>query len=217
MALAPKAAAPRVAWVAAPQSLRTRMASDVPPRLQALGDVRIAERRSLALFCSARCPGGPILRALDLARELRDADLTVVGGFHSPVEQDCLTLLLRGTARIVVCPARDITGMRVPVSWRPALASGRLLVLSPFAGVRRVTARMARARNELVAALADEVLVLHAAAGSGTERLALALLTAGRTVLTPAGPANATLIARGAAAVESWTAYEAGRAVEGSG
>jgi hypothetical protein len=59
--------------------------------------------------------------------------------------------------------------------------------------------------------------VLHAAAGSGTERLALARLAAGRKVLTPADPANGALIAQGATTVESWTAYEAGRAEEGSG
>jgi predicted Rossmann fold nucleotide-binding protein DprA/Smf involved in DNA uptake len=187
------------------------MGLGAPARLQALGDADILLRRSLALFCSTRCPGGPILRAQDLMRELRETETAVVSGFHSPIEQECLTVLLRGRSPLVVCPARDIAAMHVPRAWRPALRAGRLLVLSPFAGARRMTAATARRRNELVAALADEVLVLHAAQGSGTERLALALLAAGRTVLTPADLANVGLVERGATAVASWAASVAER------
>ncbi len=187
------------------------MAPDGPARLQALGDVDIVLRRSLALFCSARCPGGPILRAQDLMRELHETGTAAVSGFHSPIEQECLTVLLRGRSPLVGCPARDIPAMRVTGARRPAMATGRLLVLSPFLGVRRMTAATAGRRNEFAAALADEVLVLHAAPGSGTERLAHALLAAGRTLLTPADPGNAALIEHGATPVESWAAYAAGR------
>ena len=56
--------------------------------------------------------------------------------------------------------------------------------------------------------------MLHAAPGSGTERLAHELLAAGwtvRTVLTPADAANTALPECGATAVESWAAYAAGK------
>ena len=56
-----------------------------------------------------------------------------------------------------------------------------------------------------------KVLALHAASGSGIEQQAHALLVARRMVLTPADSANVALIAHGAFAVESWTAYAAGR------
>ena len=71
-----------------------------------LGDPGILDGRLIGFFCSVRCPGDAILKTFDLARTLRDADVTVVGGFQSPMEREFLDLLLRGSARVVVCPAR---------------------------------------------------------------------------------------------------------------
>ena len=50
-----------------------------------------------------------------------------------PRREDGLDVLLRGGQSVVVGPARSIHGVRIPVAWRPALADGRLLLLSPFA------------------------------------------------------------------------------------
>ena len=96
-----------------------------------------------------------------------------MGGFHSPVERECLTVLLRGLQPVVICPARGLDRMRVPGEWRKALEERRMLVLSPFgAGQRRVTAALATERNEFVLALADEAWFVHVAPGGETERLA---------------------------------------------
>ena len=63
--------------------------------------------------------------------------------------------------------------MRVPTEWRTPLAAARLLVLSPFdAKHRRITADNAQLRNRFAAALADRVLIPHAAPGSKTEAFA---------------------------------------------
>jgi hypothetical protein len=58
----------------------------------------------LALFCSVRCPGDAILGAYDAAQKLRDDSVTVVSGFHSPVEKECLRILLRGTQPVIILP-----------------------------------------------------------------------------------------------------------------
>ena len=42
----------------------------------------ILRRNSLALFCSARCPGNLILQTYDLTRALREAEVTAMSGFH---------------------------------------------------------------------------------------------------------------------------------------
>src|SRR5207248_9104012 len=139
----------------------------------------------------ARCPGEAILQTYDLARALRDGGIPVIGGFHSPMEKECLALLLRGTQPVVVCPARGIENMRLPAAWKQPLAQGRLLILSPFARKhRRATAALAVMRNRLVAALAEQVFVAHAAAGSKTEQLCRELLANGKPVWTLAGGAN---------------------------
>ncbi len=186
---------------------------DAEPPISALGDLGILQTRTLALFCSVRCPGRLILQTYDLALALREAGTAVVGGFHTPMEKECLALLLRGTQPVVICPARSIEGMRLPAEYRKPIADGRLLVLSPFAEKqRRVTAQTAEVRNRFVAALADGVFVAHAAPGGRTERLCREVLGWGKTLLTLDSPENAELIEMGAVPVspESIAAVRAG-------
>lgn len=167
-----------------PRSLVRAIASvDAVLDLVIMGDATALGLPLLGLFSSVRCPGDAILRAYDFARELRDAEVPVVGGFHSPMEKECLDLLLRGRQPVVVCLARSLVGMRVPAVWRPAIAEGRLTVVSGFDDRhRRVTAELAARRNALVAAMSAALLVVHAAPGGQVERLAGAALAAGMSV-----------------------------------
>lgn len=89
--------------------------------------------------------------------------------------------------------------MRLPPEWKGPLAEGRLLLLSPFAEQdRRVTAELARERNALVAAIADELLIAHAEIDSKTEAFARTVATWGKPLLTLADDSNANLLALGA-------------------
>jgi predicted Rossmann fold nucleotide-binding protein DprA/Smf involved in DNA uptake len=139
---------------------------------QALGNADVLKGEKVALFCSTRCPGELILKAYDLAKKLRDDGVTVISGFHSPVEKECLRILLRGKQPIIICPARSLANLRVPGEWKRPLESGRLLLLSPFsAKQRRVTADLAKRRNEVVAAIADKVCFIHVSPGGELEAL----------------------------------------------
>ena len=150
-----------------------------------LGNQEILRTKKLALFCSRKCPGNLILKAYDLARSLRDAGTTVISGFHTPVEKECLRILLRGTQPIIICPARSIENIRIPSKWRKPIAEGRLLLLSSFEKKhRRMTAALAEQRNQLIISAADEVLFIHAAGGSQTEQLAHANIPQGKTTYT---------------------------------
>lgn len=153
------------------------------PRFHFLGDVRILRQPKTAFFCSAKCPGEVILRAHDAATRWRDEGRVVVSGFHSPVERECLRILLRGTQPIIICPARTMAGFRIPPEWHGALDARRLLVLSPFPpSARRTSVRLAAERNEFVASLADETVFAHTAPGGHTERLRAVLIAAGKAV-----------------------------------
>jgi predicted Rossmann fold nucleotide-binding protein DprA/Smf involved in DNA uptake len=155
-----------------PHDFESRLGRDVPPRLWAIGSPEILVEKKVGLFCSVRCPGDAILGAYDTVRKLRDDGVTVVSGFHSPVEKECLRILLRGKQPIIICLARSMMKIRIPADWRPALDSGRLLLLSPFEKrPRRPDTESARRRNELVAALADEVLIIHVTPGGQIEEI----------------------------------------------
>src|SRR5438093_4671296 len=161
-----------------PPALHKYLGDRAPKTLTTLGNLDILQRKKLALFCSVKCPGTLILQTYDLACALRGAGITVIGGFHSPMEKECLALLLRGRQPVIICPARSIERLRLPTSWKALLAEDRLLLLSPFAEkLRRATADLARKRNEFVAALADAVFVAHAAPGSKMEQFCCDMLS----------------------------------------
>jgi predicted Rossmann fold nucleotide-binding protein DprA/Smf involved in DNA uptake len=172
--------------------------------LQASGNLELLSIPKLGLICSSRCPGSIVLRTFDLIRDLRDRGTVIVGGFHSPMERECLRILLRGRQPIVICPARSIDGMRVPKEWAEAYEVGRILVVSAFAPQeRRVIRALALRRNRLVCALSAKVLVPHASVGGATLRLCFDLIPEGKPVLTFADSANEELVRAGARAVLS--------------
>lgn len=158
------------------------------PHLWCLGPPDLLAHELLGLFCSTRCPGDVILRAYETVRVLRDAGIPVIGGFHTPMEQECLELLLRGTQPVVWCPARGLPQpRRLPKPKRDALAEGRLLILSPFAAkARRMTADRAERRNELVAQIAARLLFVHSPPGTRTDALRQRALAGGKRVLSVA-------------------------------
>ena len=181
-----------------------RAPASLPPETAYHGSLRLLEAPLTALFCSVRCPGDLILKTYDLAGAMRDAGVAVIGGFQTPMEKECLRLLLRGEQPVVVCPARGIEKMRIPAAWRPAIGEGRLLVLSPFPpSRRRPTAETATRRNELVGTLASRVFIAHAAPGGKTEDLARKVVASGKPLLTLHSPANANLVGMGARPVGS--------------
>ncbi len=182
-----------------PAVLRRRIGAGGEAPVALLGNPGILEGRLIGFFCSVRCPGDAILKTFDLARALRDADVTVVGGFQSPMEREFLDLLLRGSARVVVCPARGIGRMRIPAEWREPLQDGRLMILSFFDDcVRRPTATTSTARNAYVAELADSILIAHAEVGGKTEALCREAFTRGKPVFALASEDNAHVIELGA-------------------
>jgi predicted Rossmann fold nucleotide-binding protein DprA/Smf involved in DNA uptake len=171
-----------------PARLRERLSNAAPAELTTLGNLALLALPKTALFCSARCPGDAILRTYDQAARWRDDGRCVISGFHSPVEQECLRILLRGTPPIILCPARGLP-QRIPPELRQPLANGHLLILSCFPErERRVTAALASRRNEFVAALADEVWFAHITPGGRNEQLARRLAQWGVPWSAPARP-----------------------------
>jgi predicted Rossmann fold nucleotide-binding protein DprA/Smf involved in DNA uptake len=152
-----------------PARLRQRLGTDAPPELTALGNLELLSRPMTALFCSSRCPGNVILRAYDQAAQWRDTGHCVISGFHSPVEKECLRILLRGEPPIVICPARAMP-QRIAPELKSPLAAGRLLVLSAFPATEtRITSELAARRNAIVSALATDTLFLHITTGGRLE------------------------------------------------
>ena len=91
-----------------PPQLGRRLSRTAPESLAALGNLDLLALPKTAIFCSARCPGKVILSTYDQAAKWRDTGCCVISGFHSPVEKECLQILLRGSQPVIICPARSL-------------------------------------------------------------------------------------------------------------
>lgn len=145
-----------------------------------------------------KCPGSVVIRTFDAVRQLRDAGVSFAGGFHSPMERDCLTFLLRGTAPTLICAARGLARPRLPSEWRRAAEEDRLTIVShlpPKTG--RTTKEQAIERNRLVTRLARALFVPHAAPVGKADALARSMLAAGRPDFVLDDESNAGLLDAG--------------------
>ena len=181
-----------------PPGLKTCIAFKSAPTLTAIGNLSLLQKPAVALFCSIKCPGDLILKAYDLAQALREAEIPVISGFHTPIEQDCLKILLRGTQPIIHCPARSLHNLRLSSEQTQAVNENCLLLISPFsASYPRVTAELAGKRNAMIGALSHSTFIAYAAANSKTLAFAQSLILAGKSVVTFDSPSNPLLQTQG--------------------
>jgi len=185
-----------------PRSLSV-LGNRIPESIAVFGNVDLLCEDSLALFCSVKCPGSLILKTYDLAQKLRETAATIIGGFHSPVERECLNVLLKSRSKVIICPARGIESMRIPLEYRKPIDESRLLIVSPFTErQRQPDTAMAERRNQVVGALAAQVFVSYAAPRSKTEKLCRRIVEWNKPLYTFADDANSNLIALGAKALD---------------
>ena len=176
-----------------------RLTEQHPATIHGLGCREILRQPIVGLICSVQCPGSIVIKTFDAIRELRDAGIVVAGGFHSPMEKECLDFLLRGEQPVIVCPAKGMARLRMPACWRAAIDAGRLLLISPFDDkITTATKDRAATRNEFVAAISDVILIPHASPGGKAEVIAKRVLQHHQPLFTFDDDQNQTLLQLGA-------------------
>ena len=186
-----------------PLSLTQYFADETPAAVTAIGNLNLLQSKPLAIFSSSKCPGALILKTYDLLSQLKESTETVISGFHSTIEQECLNILLKGRQNIIVCPARSIEGMKIKKEFNRPIKEGRMLLLSPFdKQYYRISAQRSEFRNQFVSAIADKILIPYAAPDSKTEKLCRELIEKGKTILTFDGEHNRNLLELGAMVID---------------
>ena len=187
-------------WTVSTAGSQLQRLSEQFPEMHGIGNREILRSQCLGLICSVQCPGSVVICTFDAIRELRDAGVVIAGGFHSPMERECLDFFLRGKQPIVVCPAKHPNGSRLPTECRKAINDGRLLLVSPFGSDTRVTTKAnAQIRNEFVASLSSLILIPHCSPGGSAEIIARQALERRQTIVTFHCDDNAALVQLGAA------------------
>lgn len=143
-----------------PPHCAQHVAPDDSAGLVGVGEKALLSEPLLGLIASRECPGHVLLETLDLVPEWTKTRRIIVSGFHSPLEQQVLRSVLRRKGRVVKVLARGMTDYRPTAEERGPMAAGNMLVITPHPPeVRRTTRETALARNRLVLALSNEIVV----------------------------------------------------------
>ena len=132
-----------------------------------VGNMALLEQPLTAFFASRRCSGRAIRAAMDWAVEQVRAKTPLIGGFHSPLEQSVLEVMLSAHAPVVIVIARQLHATRLPVAWRDALQAGTIAVISMEDTQQRLTAEQAIRRNHWIARHAARIVVAEVAPDGG--------------------------------------------------
>jgi predicted Rossmann fold nucleotide-binding protein DprA/Smf involved in DNA uptake len=187
-----------------PSSVAKYLLADTPRIITALGNLDILRNNALAVFCSNKCPGNIILKTCDLMRQIREKGSTVISGFHSAVERECVNILLRGRQPVIICPAHGIEGMRIKPEYRKPLEDGRLLILSTFSEKEKhISSDRANERNCFAGAIAASIFIPYAEPSSNTEKLCKILLNWNKPVFTFQTEFTMNLISLGVKNIEN--------------
>ena len=135
--------------------------------LTGTGNADLLDLPMTAFFASRQCPSAAIRAAMDWALQQARAKAVVVSGFHSPLEQSVLKVLIQARSPVVAVLARPVSGAKLPPEWVEPLNQGLMAVVSANLTTTRLTSEVAMARNSLVAQLATTIVVAHASPDDG--------------------------------------------------
>lgn len=122
------------------------------------GNNSLLESHLVGFLAGSKIAVLSVLPTLDWASEVSAReDVSIVSGFHSPLECRVLELLLRGKCGIVCILARSLY-TKIPLEYMPAYTEGRVLFVSKEKQ-NRSSKESASRRNQLVADYADELVM----------------------------------------------------------
>lgn len=147
-----------------------------------IGNAELLAEPLTAFFASRQCSGVAIRAAMDWAVDQARSKNPVISGFHSPLEQSVLEVMLTAGAPCVIVIARRLDQAYLPPGWLQAAAAGSAAVVSMDGTTRQLSAEMAERRNEWVARHAARIIIGHVSVGGGLRRQADKWVRDGRGV-----------------------------------
>jgi hypothetical protein len=174
------------------------------------GNAAVLAAPTLAVLSSRDVTERSVLATVQVTRAAaRDGFTLVSGGMKTTHRIAAVSGRATGTRRTIVLDRGILSTFgkhfgRDPFGFSPGKARfdvAGTLVLSPFRPDDHASPRNGRRRDELIAGLADLVVVAHARAGGEIERICLQALDRGQPVLSWQAE-NASLVAAGAGTLD---------------
>lgn len=170
-----------------------------PPKLWYLGDSAILSGKLLGIISARSIEPDLALKTSKLLRELASLDAVFVSGWHSPLEEEALRILLTKPVKIVHCVAKNLDKFVPSAEVQALVTQGNALLLTHCGPkAKRISRDASLRRNQLVVGLARAILVLSAPQGSASLKLAKMAVDLGKPVFTPQHQMNQGLLASNA-------------------
>ena len=171
-----------------------------PPRLWGVGDPGLLNHPLLGIISARQIDSDLASKASQLLKQLVSLkDVAFVSGWHSPLEEEALRILLAQEAATVLCLAKSLDRFSPSSGVEKRITDGKTLVLTHCSRkAKRITRNASLRRNELIVELTKALLVVSAPEGSATLSLAKSALRHRKVVITPEHPMNKELLASGA-------------------
>lgn len=182
-----------------PQRLSVVLGRSAPRVVYIAGNLALLRGPLVGLLASREVDPSCLVKAGEAFQTVIEADVCVIGGWHSPLEATLLSGAGAGRAQLGLALATGPEHAVIPRRVRERIEHGAAFALTHCgSAVRRVTRAAALRRNALVVALSDVLLVPLAPPGSATAGVAKRAILGGTLVLTTDAPANRELLAAGA-------------------
>jgi len=139
---------------------------------QGSGNASLLHQPLTAFFASRQCPGTAIRAAMAWAIEQSRGNNPVISGFHSPLEQSVLEVMLTAGAPCVIVIARKLDQAHLAPAWLQAAYEGKAAIISIVKSKRQLTADLAARRNNWVAEHSARIVIAHASMGGNLIRQA---------------------------------------------
>lgn len=171
-----------------------------PPKLWCSGEPAILTGKLLGILSARQIDHDLALKSSQLLKQVASLkSISFIGGWHSPLEEEALRILLASQAPIVFCVPKSLNQFTPSVEVNNRVHQGQGLLLTHCsAKAKRISRDASLRRNQLVVGLAGALLVLSAPEGSASLKLAKSATHHGKLVLTPEHRINQELLASGA-------------------
>ncbi len=115
----------------------------------------------IGVLASGKAPGPVVWESYQFFYALRDADVTIAGGWHSPLEKGILDALIEGKANVAFFAAKGLKARGFQKKFKLLDRTSRGLMISPFPdNVTKINSTEGpRLRNEFLAAISDVLLI----------------------------------------------------------
>ncbi|MCD6197760.1 MAG: hypothetical protein J7K15_04195 [Deltaproteobacteria bacterium] len=141
---------------------RTLLVSDKKKEIYYAGNPDIVkEYPVIGVLASGKAPGPVVWDSYHLFYALRDSEVTVAGGWHSPLEKGILDALIEGKANIALFAAKGlkVSGFQQKFKLLDRTSRGLMISLFPDSVTKINGTDAPLLRNKLLAAISDILLI----------------------------------------------------------